>query len=202
MCLTFSLADRFFILYAVGGAVINKKFDRRLPEKKDKTEINEMIKDKEVRLIGSDGNQVGVVPIEVAMAKAIEEKMDLVKIAPQANPPVTKIMDYGKHRYEQQKKDKEARKKQKTIQVKEVRLSLKIEKHDLETKANHARKFLKAGDKVKISLRLRGREMANASFATEVIDRLIESIGEDLVVVDQSPKQEGRFVNAIISPSK
>ncbi len=161
-----------------------------------------MIKDKEVRLIDSEGNQVGVVSIDEAMALAIEQKMDLVKIAPQAKPPVTKIMDYGKHRYEQQKKDKEARKKQKTIQIKEVRLSLKIEKHDLETKANHARRFLKAGDKVKISLRLRGREMANASFATEVIDKLIEHIGEELVVVEQKPKQEGRFVNAVISPSK
>lgn len=195
------MSGRFFII-TVGGIIINKRFDRRLPEKKDKTEINEMIKAKELRLIDPDGEQLGIVSLEEALAKAEELKLDLVNIAPQAKPPVAKIMNYGKHKYEQQKKEKEARKKQKTIQVKEVRLTLKIEKHDLETKANNARKFLKAGDKVKISLRLRGREMANASYATEVIDKLIEHIGEDLIVIDQKPKQEGRFVNAMISPVK
>lgn len=159
-----------------------------------------MIRDREVRLISQDGEQLGIVSGKEALEKAIESKLDLVKIAPQAKPPVCKIMDYGKHRYEQQKKEKESRKKQKTISVKEVRLSLKIDKHDLETKANNARKFLKSGDKVKISLRLRGREMANASFATEVIIRFVEVIGEELVNIDTAPKLEGRSVTAMLSP--
>lgn len=159
-----------------------------------------MIRDREVRLISQDGEQLGIVSGKEALEKAIEYKLDLVKIAPQAKPPVCKIMDYGKHRYEQQKKEKESRKKQKTISVKEVRLSLKIDKHDLETKANNARKFLKSGDKVKISLRLRGREMANASFATEVIERFVEVIGEELVNIDTAPKLEGRSVTAMLSP--
>ncbi len=191
---------RVFLL-SLGGATINKRYDRKLPEKKDNTEINEMIRDKEVRLIDPDGNQAGIVSAKEAYLKAQELKLDLVKIAPQAKPPVCKIMDYGKHRYEQQKKEKESRKKQKTISVKEVRLSLKIEKHDLETKAKNARKFLAAGDKVKVSLRLRGREMANASFANEVIQKFVETVGEDIAKVDSKPKLEGRSVNAMLVPN-
>ncbi len=160
-----------------------------------------MIRDKEVRLIDAEGNQVGIISSAEALAIAQESKLDLVKIAPQAKPPVCKIMDYGKHRYDQQKKEKESRKKQKTISVKEVRLSLKIEKHDLETKAKHARKFLKAGDKVKISLRLRGREMANAAYANEVIEHFVDVVGEEYAKIDSKPKLEGRSVNAIIVPN-
>ena len=125
------------------------------------TQINEEIRDKEVRVIDIDGTQIGVVPIEEAMRLAEEKNTDLVKIAPQANPPVCKIMDYGKYRFEQAKREKEAKKNQRIIEIKEVRLSLNIDTHDFETKVGHAVKFLKAGNRVKVSIRFRGREMAH-----------------------------------------
>lgn len=162
--------------------------------------MNEDIRDKEVRLIGADGEALGIVDGREALRLAQEQKLDLVKIAPTAKPPVCKIMDYGKHRYEKQKKEKEARKKQKTVSIKEVRLSLNIEKNDMETKAKNAVKFLQAGDKVKVSLRLRGREMANAGAATEVINRFLEALGEDVATLDARPKLEGRSVVAILLP--
>lgn len=137
-----------------------------------------------------------------AYALAQEKKLDLVKIAPTADPPVCKIMDYGKFRFDQQKKEKEAKKKQKQIQTKEVRLSLKIEKHDLETKAKMCSKFLQAGDKVKVSLRLRGRELANANFATDVINKFIDVIGTDIATLESKPKMEGKSVVAILLPTK
>lgn len=185
---------------AAGGVSINKKFDRRPPVKKDTTELNDDIRDKEVRLIGPEGEQLGIFTSRDANAKALELKLDLVKIAPQANPPVCKIMDYGKFRFEQQKKEKEARKNQKVVSIKEVRLSLNIEKHDMETKAKGAAKFLKDGDKVKVSLRLRGREIANANFATDVIKRFVEALGEDVANIETPPKLEGKSVTAVLSP--
>ena len=122
--------------------------------------INEQIRDKEIRLIGSDGEQLGIMSSREALKKAEEAELDLIKIAPKAQPPVCKIMDYGKYRYELQKKEKEAKKKQKSVEIKEIRLSPNVEINDLKTKANNARKFLEKGDKVKVTLRFRGREMA------------------------------------------
>ena len=158
-----------------------------------------MIKDKEVRLIGDDGEQLGVMSGRDAYNLALEKKLDLVKIAPQAKPPVCKIMDYGKHKYEQQKREKEAKKKQKQVSVKEIRLSLSIEKHDIETKAKNAKKFLESGDKLKISLRLRGRELGNTAYAVDVVNKFIEILSE-VGSVDKKPLMEGRSVVAYLSP--
>ena len=133
--------------------------------------INEQIRDKEVRLVGVDGEQIGIVSIKEAQQMASEKNLDLVKIAPQAKPPVCKIMDYGKYKFDAAKKEKEARKKQKTISVKEVRLSASIDKHDFETKIRNAQKFLKAGDKVKISVMFRGREMMHTQKGIEILDQ-------------------------------
>ncbi len=163
--------------------------------------MNEAIRDREVRLIGDDGSQLGLMSAKDAYKLAQEKKLDLVKIAPQAKPPVCKIMDYGKFKYEQQKRDKEAKKKQKQISLKEIRLSMKIEKHDLETKANRAIKFLEDGDKVKIALRFRGREMANTSLGYGVIERFIEAVGE-VGTLEKRPKMEGRSMVAFMNPTK
>ena len=132
--------------------------------------INEQIRDREVRLIGQDGEQLGVMPITEAMKLAREAELDLVKIAPTAKPPVCKIIDYGKYRYEQARKEKEAKKKQKTIEIKEVRLSPNIDENDLNTKVNAARKFIEKGDKVKVTLRFRGREMAHVQSSKQILD--------------------------------
>ena len=146
--------------------------------------INEQIRDKEVRLIGSDGEQLGIMSAKEAMFKAQEAGLDLVKIAPQAKPPVCKIIDYGKYRYELARKEKEARKKQKVIDVKEVRLSPNIDTNDLNTKVGAARKFLEKGDKVKVTLRFRGREMAHMSKSKYILDDFAESLA-DIAVVDK-----------------
>lgn len=161
--------------------------------------INEQIRDKEVRLIGSDGEQIGIVPIKEAQKLANEKNLDLVKIAPQAKPPVCKIMDYGKYKFDAAKKEKEARKKQKTISVKEIRLSASIEKHDFQTKMKNAQKFIKDGDKVKISVVFRGREMMHTQKGSELLQQAI-SILEELVVVEQKPKLEGRNMVIVVAP--
>ena len=153
--------------------------------------INEQIRDKEVRLIGPDGAQLGIVSSREAFAKAQEAGLDLVKIAPQAKPPVCKIIDYGKYRYELSRKEKEAKKKQKTIDVKEVRLSPNIDKNDLNTKINQARKFLSKGDKVKVTLRFRGRELAHVNSSKVILEEFAEQLS-DVAVVDKQPKFEGR----------
>ncbi|BCN32488.1 translation initiation factor IF-3 [Anaeromicropila herbilytica] len=153
--------------------------------------INEQIRDKEVRLIGEDGEQLGVVAVKDAMKLAKEANLDLVKIAPTAKPPVCKIIDYGKYRYELARKEKEAKKKQKTTEVKEVRLSPNIEDNDLNTKVNQARKFLEKGDKVKVSLRFRGREMAHMGTSKQILDTFYEKL-EDIAVVEKPAKLEGR----------
>lgn len=153
--------------------------------------INEQIRDKKVRLIDEDGTQIGIVPINVALEKAQSKNLDLVCISPKANPTVCKIMDYGKYRYDTIKKEKEDKKKQKTIQVKEVRFSVNVETHDLETKANQARKFIQNGDKVKVSARFRGRELGHKELGYDVLDEFIEILGDD-AKVDVKPKMEGR----------
>lgn len=161
--------------------------------------INEQIRDKEVRLIGVDGEQIGIVSGKEAQKMAAEKNLDLVKIAPQAKPPVCKIMDYGKYKFDAAKKEKEARKKQKTISVKEVRLSASIEKHDFETKMRNAVKFLKSGDKVKISVVFRGREMMHTHRGNELLEQamvLIDEVG----VVEAKPKLEGRAMVIVVAP--
>ena len=153
--------------------------------------INEQIRDKEVRLIGEDGEQVGVMSAKDAMKLAKEAGVDLVKIAPNANPPVCKIVDYGKYRYEMARKEKEAKKKQKVTDVKEIRLSPNIEGNDLNTKANQARKFLSKGDKVQVSLRFRGREMAHVGISKQILDDFFAKL-EDVAVIEKPAKMEGR----------
>lgn len=153
--------------------------------------INEQIRDKEVRLIGEDGEQLGIMSAREAMQRAREAELDLVKIAPTAKPPVCKIIDYGKYRYELARKEKEAKKKQKVIEIKEVRLSPNIDTNDLNTKTNAARKFLEKGDKVKVTLRFRGREMAHMSKSRHILDDFAAALS-DIAVVDKPSKVEGR----------
>ena len=163
--------------------------------------INEQIRDREVRLIGPDGAQLGIVSAREAMAKAQEAGLDLVKIAPQAKPPVCKIIDYGKYRYELARKEKEARKKQKTIDVKEVRLSPNIDTNDLKTKVNAARKFLSKGDRVKVTLRFRGREMAHMSSSKHVLDDFADLLS-DIATVEKAPKVEGRSMTMFLTEKR
>ena len=153
--------------------------------------INEQIRDKEVRLIGEDGEQLGIVPGKEALRMAQEAELDLVKIAPTAKPPVCKIIDYGKYRYELARKEKEAKKKQKVIEIKEVRLSPNIDTNDLNTKVGAARKFLEKGDKVKVTLRFRGREMAHMFKSKYILDDFAESL-KDIAVIAKPSKVEGR----------
>jgi len=164
-------------------------------------ELNEEIRDLEVRVIGENGEQLGVMSGKDAYLIAQERKLDLVKIAPNAKPPVCKIMDFGKHRYEQQKREKEARKKQKSVGIKEVRLGLNIENHDLQTKSKNAMKFLKSGDKVKVSLRFKGREMGHTQLGYEVMERFSQSIKE-FGTIEGRVKLEGRSLVATFAPNK
>ena len=161
--------------------------------------INEEIRDKEVRVIDTDGTMLGVMPTEQALELAAEKKLDLVNISPNARPAVCKILDYGKYRYELQKKEKEARKKQKTTQVKEIRLSTFIEEHDVKVKANTASKFLKDGDKVKVSLRFRGRERDYKDKGMAVMQSFAEIVSE-VGVVEKKPVFEGRSLTMVLGP--
>ena len=163
--------------------------------------INEQIKVKEVRLISSEGEQLGVVSINEAREKAEEAGLDLVLIAPTAKPPVCKIIDYGKFRYEIARKDKEAKKKQKTIEIKEVRLSPNIDTNDLNTKVSSARKFLEKGNKVKVTLRFRGREMARMFKSKYILDDFDEALSE-VATIDKPSKAEGRSLVMFLSAKK
>ncbi len=163
--------------------------------------INGQIRDKEVRLIGEDGEQKGIMPIKEAMRLAQEAELDLVKIAPKAQPPVCKIIDYGKYRYELARKEKEAKKKQKTVEVKEVRLSPNIDTNDLNTKVNNAKKFISKGNKVKITLRFRGREMAHVQQSKHILDDFAELI-KDIAVVEKQPKLEGRSMSMVLTEKR
>ena len=153
--------------------------------------VNEQIRDKEVRLIGENGEQLGIMSSKEAYMMAKEAELDLIKIAPTAKPPVCKIADFGKFRYEQTRREKEAKKKQKITEVKEIRLSPNIDDNDLNTKANQARKFLQHGDKVKASLKFRGREMAHMSNGKEILDQFAALL-EDVAAIDKPAKLEGR----------
>ena len=163
--------------------------------------INEQIRDKEVRLIGEDGEQLGIVSSRDALKMAEEAGLDLVKIAPTAKPPVCKIVDYGKYKYEQVRKEKEAKKKQKVIDIKEIRLSPNIDTNDLNTKVNAARKFLAKGDRVKVTLRFRGREMAHMANSKHILDDVAESLS-DIAVVEKAPKVEGRSMTMFLTEKR
>ena len=162
-------------------------------------QINEEIRDKEVRLISNDGEQLGIVAIQKAQDIAVEKGMDLVKIAPQAKPPVCKIMDYGKFRFEQAKREKEARKNQRVVEIKEIRLTPNIDIGDLNTKVKNACRFLKDGDKVKVSLRFRGRERDYAAKGMDVMKTFAESVSE-VGVIEKKPLFEGRSLTMVLGP--
>ena len=163
--------------------------------------INEQIRDKEIRLIGENGEQLGIMSAREAMKLAEEAELDLVKIAPTAKPPVCKIIDYGKYRYELARKEKEAKKKQKTIEVKEVRLSPNIDSNDLNTKIASARKFIEKGNKVKVTLRFRGREMAHVQSSRHILDEFAKAL-EDIALVDKPAKMEGRSMAMFLTEKR
>ena len=162
-------------------------------------QINEEIRDKEVRLIGSDGEQLGIVSIQQAQDAAEEKGMDLVKIAPQAKPPVCKIMDYGKFRFEQTKKEKEARKNQRIIEIKEIRMSPGIGENDFNTKLKNGQKFLLDGDRLKVTVRFRGREMAHTNIGEQLLTNFAAQCAE-IATMDKNPKMEGRNMFMFLSP--
>ena len=163
--------------------------------------INGQIRDKEVRLIANDGEQLGVMSAREAQKLADEAGLDLVKISPKAKPPVCKIIDYGKYRYELARKEKEAKKKQKTIEVKEVRLSPNIDSNDLNTKIASARKFIEKGNKVKVTLRFRGREMAHVQSSRHILDEFAKAL-EDIALVDKPAKMEGRSMAMFLTEKR
>lgn len=159
--------------------------------REQQVQVNEEIRDKEIRVIGSDGSQLGIMSASEALDKAAAANLDLVKIAPQATPPVCKIMDYGKYRFEQQKREKEAKKNQRTVDIKEVRLSLNIDTHDFETKVKQAIKFVQSGDKVKATIRFKGRELGHPEHGLEIMKKFAEAL-TDVAVVEKPAKLEGR----------
>jgi len=163
--------------------------------------INGQIKDKEVRVIGQNGEQIGIMSPKEAMKLAQEAELDLVKIAPKAQPPVCKIVDYGKYRYELARKEKDAKKKQKTVEIKEVRLSPNIETNDLNTKVNNAKKFITKGNKVKVTLRFRGREMAHMQQSKHILDDFAEMLA-DVATVEKAPKLEGRAMSMVLTEKR
>ncbi len=166
---------------------------------KQRVRVNEQIRVPEVRLIGVDGNQVGVMPIKEALALAEEAHLDLVEIAPQASPPVCRVMDYGKFKYQQSKKQQEARRRQTTIQVKEIKVRPKIEEHDMGFKLKNSRRFLAEGDKVKISVIFRGREIAHPDRGYKILAQMAEALA-DVGGVEQAPRLEGRNLSMIVTP--
>ena len=163
--------------------------------------INEEIREKELRVIGNDGELIGIISSAEARKIAEEKDLDLVMISPNAKPPVCKIMDYGKFIYEQSKKEKEAKKKQKVINIKEIRVSLTIEEHDIDIKAKNARKFLLDGDKVKITVRFRGREMELSHIGERILDKFATKL-EDVCQIEKKPKKEGRNMTMVLGPKK
>ncbi|MCR5213096.1 MAG: translation initiation factor IF-3 [Eubacterium sp.] len=161
--------------------------------------INEQIRDKEVRVIGAEGNQLGVMSIQEALEIADQAELDLVRVSPNAKPPVCKIIDYGKFRYEISRKEKEAKKKQKIVEIKEVRISPNIDDNDLNTKTNQAKKFLEKGNRVKVTLRFRGRELAYVNQSKSIIDGFAEKLS-DVSVIEKPAKFEGRSFTMVLAP--
>ncbi len=166
---------------------------------KQEHQINDEIRDKEIRVIDSDGGQLGIMSASQALDKAAAKNLDLVKIAPQAKPPVCKIMDYGKYKFEQAKREKEARKNQHIVDIKEIRLSLNIDTHDFNTKLKHTQKFIASGDKVKVSIRFRGREMGHPELGTEIMKRFSEAC-QEFAVIEKPAKLEGRSMIMFLAP--
>ncbi len=164
-------------------------------------QINEEIRDRELRIIDSNGDQLGIMSSRQALELAAERQLDLVKIAPQAKPPVCRIMDYGKFKFEQSKKEKEARKNQKVINIKEIRFSPKIEDHDLNFKAKNAQKFLQDGDKVKVTIRFRGREVDHVAFGENALGRFYDIVKDDCVI-EKPAKLEGRNMTMVLAPKQ
>lgn len=163
--------------------------------------INEEIHEKEIRVIGPDGEQLGVMSSEEAQAKADEADLDLVLIAPQGNPPVCRIMDYGKFRFEKEKREKEAKKKQQVVELKEIQLSCRIDTHDFETKVKHALRFLGDGNKVRVVMRFKGREMAHIPLGREIIEKF-EAACSEVGTADKKPVLDGRFLSMVLAPIK
>jgi translation initiation factor IF-3 len=179
---------------------VPKKFDRRPPER-DPTRINERIRVPEVRLIGEDGKQIGVVKTDEALRYAQERDLDLVEVAPEARPPVTRVLDYSKYKYEQAQKLKAARKHQQQITIREIKFRPKIAQNDYDTKKGHVRRFLQNKDKVKITIMFRGREVTHPERGTALLDRLADEVS-DLAVIEQTPLQDGRNMTMMLAPSK
>jgi translation initiation factor IF-3 len=179
---------------------VPRKFDRRPPER-DQTRINDRIRVPEVRLIGADGKQIGIVKTAEALAYAQERDLDLVEVAPEARPPVCRVLDYSKYKYEQAQKQKAARRHQQQITVREIKFRPKIAQNDYDTKKGHVSRFLKNKDKVKITIMFRGREVTHPERGTALLDRLAGELSE-IAVVEQSPVQDGRNMTMLLAPSK
>ena len=179
---------------------VPRRFDRRPPER-DQTRINDRIRVPEVRLIGDDGNQVGVVKTAEALAYAQQRDLDLVEVAPEARPPVVRVLDYSKYKYEQAQKVKAARKHQQQITIREIKFRPKIAQNDYDTKKGHVTRFLKHKDKVKITIMFRGREVTHPERGTALLDRLAGELSE-IAVIEQSPLQDGRNMTMMLAPSK
>ncbi|HEY8778375.1 MAG TPA: translation initiation factor IF-3 [Solirubrobacterales bacterium] len=177
---------------------VPRRFDRRPPER-DPTRINERIRVPEVRLVGADGEQVGVVQIEEALQRAQAEDLDLVEVAPEAKPPVARLLDYSKYKYEQEQKAKAARKHQQQVNIREIKLRPKIADHDYETKKGHVERFLRNRDKVKVTIMFRGREQAHPERGRALLQRLFGDL-EGLATIESEPLQEGRNMSMLLAP--
>jgi translation initiation factor IF-3 len=177
---------------------VPRRFDRRPPER-DPTRINERIRASEVRLIDQEGKQIGVVPTEQALELAQDRDMDLVEVAPDARPPVARLLDYSKYKYEQEQKAKAARKHQQQVNVREIKLRPKIADHDYETKKGHVTRFLNRNDKVKVTIMFRGREQAHPERGRALLQRLYDDIA-DIATIEQEPLQEGRNMHMLLAP--
>jgi translation initiation factor IF-3 len=179
---------------------VPRRFDRQPPER-DPTRINERIRVPEVRLIDENGQQVGIMRTQDALKQAMDRDLDLVEVAPDAKPPVCRILDYSKYKYEQNQKQKAARKHQQQINVREIKFRPKIAQHDYDTKKGHVERFLKGRDKVKVTIMFRGREMAHPERGEMILNRLAEDLG-DLAVIEQRPQQDGRNMTMMLAPQK
>lgn len=179
---------------------VPRRFDRRPPER-DTTRINERIRAPEVRLIGDDGEQLGILATDAALEQARDADMDLVEVAPEAKPPVCRMLDYSKYKYELEQKAKAARKHQQQINVREIKLRPKIADNDYETKKGHVERFLRQKDKVKVTIMFRGREQAHPERGRRLLDRLVEDL-DSLVTVEQEPEQEGRNMHMLLAPAR
>jgi len=179
---------------------VPRRFDRQPPER-DPTRINERIRVPEVRLIDETGQQVGIMPTREALRYAQEKELDLVEVAPDARPPVCRVLDYSKYKYEQVQKQKAARKHQQQINVREIKFRPKIAQHDYDTKKGHVERFLKARDKVKVTIMFRGREVAHPERGEMILNRLADELG-DLAVIEQRPQQDGRNMTMMLAPAR